>query len=117
MVEKPVTELLATYLVDKGRCPKHRKSNERQYDRQRGSATARGYGPRWQRLRLRILQRDAYLCQECKRAGRLNPVGKSGHVDHIIPKREGGTDEDTNLQTLCASCHNSKKQREERRGG
>jgi 5-methylcytosine-specific restriction endonuclease McrA len=31
--------------------------------------------------------------------------GKRAHVDHIVPKRQGGTDEVTNLRTLCASCH------------
>jgi 5-methylcytosine-specific restriction enzyme A len=68
----------------------------------------RGYTEHWYKvIRPRVLRRDAYLCQECKRNGKLTPVGKgkNAHVDHIIPKSQGGTDDDSNLRTLCASCH------------
>ena len=27
------------------------------------------------------------------------------HVDHIVPRAAGGTDEWSNLQSLCAKCH------------
>ena len=30
------------------------------------------------------------------------------HIDHIIALRFGGTNEDDNLQAICANCHNSK---------
>jgi 5-methylcytosine-specific restriction protein A len=43
------------------------------------------------------------MCRVC-----LTPVGMSGHVDHIVPKAHGGTDDSGNLQTLCRSCHSSK---------
>jgi 5-methylcytosine-specific restriction endonuclease McrA len=29
-------------------------------------------------------------------------------VDHIVPRSQGGTDEDDNLQLLCRSCNSSK---------
>ncbi len=29
-------------------------------------------------------------------------------VDHIIPKTLGGTDEESNLQSICERCHNRK---------
>jgi 5-methylcytosine-specific restriction protein A len=29
-------------------------------------------------------------------------------VDHIVPLRHGGTDDLTNLQTLCLRCHGRK---------
>lgn len=77
-------------------------------DARRGSSAARGYGHAWRTRRLRILKRDKYLCQACRRNGVLNPVGKSGHVDHVVPRARGGTDDDSNLQTLCASCHSAK---------
>lgn len=84
-----------------------------QAEKHRGSAAARGYGRAWQRIRERILARDAYLCQECKRGGKLTAVGKSGHVDHVTPKARGGTDDDTNLQTLCQPCHSEKTAKED----
>jgi 5-methylcytosine-specific restriction protein A len=34
------------------------------------------------------------------------------HVDHILPKNDGGTDEWENLQALCHSCHSKKTVRE-----
>lgn len=66
-------------------------------------------------LRIRTIQRDCYLCQECQRQGRDTPVaGATAHVDHIIPHK--GNEElfwdETNLETLCATCHNRKSAKE-----
>ncbi|ELV2160624.1 HNH endonuclease [Escherichia coli] len=33
-------------------------------------------------------------------------------VDHIIPKAHGGSDADSNLQSLCWPCHKAKTARE-----
>ena len=30
------------------------------------------------------------------------------HVDHIRPRRDGGSDAEDNLQSLCHSCHSKK---------
>lgn len=100
-----------------GYCPSCRAARERRYEASRGTAAERGYGRAWQRLRLEILARDAYLCQECRRNGHLHPVGKSGHVDHIVPKARGGTDSPANLETLCRRCHSRKTAREDGRWG
>lgn len=75
----------------------------------RASAAALGYGRDWQATRLRILGRDHYLCRACGK-----PAGKSAHCDHIVPKAEGGADNDENLQTLCQRCHSKKTARENR---
>jgi 5-methylcytosine-specific restriction endonuclease McrA len=32
-------------------------------------------------------------------------MGKAAHVDHIVPKSKGGSDEVSNLRCLCVSCH------------
>jgi 5-methylcytosine-specific restriction protein A len=71
----------------------------------RGTTTERGYGAAWQRLRVRILERDKYLCQSCLRAGRVTPATD---VDHIKPKADGGTDDDGNLESKCKPCHDAK---------
>lgn len=82
----------------------------------RGTRHERGYGSTWDKLRLRILKRDLYLCQECKRQGRVTPLAvypKDHAVDHIIRKSKGGTDHPSNLQSLCAyPCHWEKSQAE-----
>ena len=48
-----------------------------------------------------MLLRDNYQCQRCGAV----VTGKRAHVDHIVPKSEGGGDEVTNLRTMCVSCH------------
>ncbi len=75
----------------------------------RPSAGKRGYGRRWREgIRKHVLLRDLYTCQEC---GQL--LGRKGeaHVDHVVPRSEGGADAMDNLQTLCASCHSTKTRR------
>ena len=62
----------------------------------------RGYGSVWTKIRERILKRDMYLCQACLKLGRTTPATQ---VDHITPKAQGGTDDDGNLQAICAACH------------
>lgn len=56
----------------------------------------------WRRLRARILRRDKYTCRKC---GTIDPHGE---VDHIIPRHDKGTDDESNLQTLCHLCHKVK---------
>ena len=73
----------------------------------RPSSAKLGYGRRWQRLRKMQLAREP-LCRECD--------GIATQVDHIVPKSEGGTDDQENLQSLCHSCHSRKTAREMRRG-
>jgi 5-methylcytosine-specific restriction protein A len=69
----------------------------------------RGYAGVLDRKRIRA--RDCSLCQECKRQGRTT----LGHpVDHIIALADGGTDEDSNKETLCVPCHDAKSAREAR---
>lgn len=75
-----------------------------QPDSVRGNRHERGYGVAWDRLRVRILERDAGLCQQCGHPG--------NEVDHKLPKAMGGTDDEENLQVLCNPCHSAKTARE-----
>lgn len=52
-----------------------------------------------QRIRERIRERDGYCCKSCGRAE------LKGQIDHVIPLDKGGTEDDSNLQLLCHSCH------------
>ena len=64
----------------------------------------------WRHKRAKILRRDKYLCQECKRYGRKRnglPIA-AALVHHIKPYEqfpELGLD-DKNLVSLCEGCHN-----------
>lgn len=71
----------------------------------------RGYGSKWEIIRSRILRRDSGLCQNHIRQG---IVKHASCVDHIKPKAQGGTDDDSNLQSLCWSCHATKTGKEGR---
>jgi 5-methylcytosine-specific restriction protein A len=101
-------------------CDKHRRPDPGSFaDPDRGTRHARGYGSQWDKKRERILIRDQGLCQECLRNGRLTEVGVkkfSYYCDHIVPKEDGGSDDDDNLQALCRSCHTAKTDQEKNRG-
>lgn len=59
----------------------------------------------WRNLRLEALQRDSYLCQECKKRGIVTPADT---VHHIKPLRvdDSRALQLSNLETVCGSCHN-----------
>lgn len=98
-----------------GYCPAHQSERNagRFADKSRGSRQERGYGAEWEQLRKRILRRDKGLCQPCLKAGHPRPAQA---VDHIVPKAEGGTDADDNLQAICTECHRAKTAEEAQRG-
>jgi 5-methylcytosine-specific restriction endonuclease McrA len=52
----------------------------------------------WSKVVARVKRRDGYACRQCGSLLRLE-------VDHIVPRRLGGTDDDENLRTLCHDCH------------
>ena len=74
----------------------------------RPSPASRGYDREWQERRLEVLARDRYRCQQCNAR-----VTRSAPVDHIVPKRAGGSDDHDNLQTLCINCHSRKTRKEQ----
>lgn len=77
------------------------------YDQRRGSSTARGYGREWKAIRAAVL-REEKVCRRCRKE-------RSTVVDHILPKRLGGTDARANLQGLCKGCHDEKTRQEDGR--
>ena len=81
--------------------------------------SGRGGRP-WRRKRQRVFERDSYLCQMCASNGVITAIelsGPNGGVcDHIKPKAEGGTDDESNLQTLCQGCDREKTKEEAKRG-
>jgi hypothetical protein len=53
------------------------------------------------KLRFDIFKRDGFVCQYCG----AHPPQAILHVDHIVPVKEGGGNEDTNLVTACDRCN------------
>lgn len=54
----------------------------------------------YRELRKRILDRDGWRCQHCGSLSNLE-------VHHIQFRSRLGNDEESNLITLCVSCHNN----------
>jgi 5-methylcytosine-specific restriction enzyme A len=99
-LKRPCRERGCNELVDGGGyCRKHQQERSRE----RGSAHAQGYGRRWQRMRIMVLNREP-LCRIC--------LAPATDVDHILPRKRGGLDSFENLQALCHSCHSQKTARE-----
>jgi 5-methylcytosine-specific restriction enzyme A len=72
--------------------------------RDQRTTTERGYGWRWQQIRLTVLERDAYTCHWCR--------GPAYTVDHLRPTSKGGGLDYTNLVAACASVNYSKGNRD-----
>lgn len=76
--------------------------------------TPAGSTKRWRRLRLAVLERDAWRCQvPVDASGRIDPAGRpcllpATTADHIVPRALGGTDVVENLRAACEP-HNRRK--------
>lgn len=73
----------------------------------RGTATQRGYGPKWRKARLGYLAHHP-LCVMCQQRGVTTAATV---VDHITPHRGDKKLfwKKTNWQSLCAPCHDGAK--------
>lgn len=91
--------------------PQRMKPHAQATRRPSGKSTKEsGYCDRtWFAIRRMVLLRDAYSCKSC---GRVCSEKQEAQIDHIVPKRSGGTNDISNLQTLCLRCH-GRKSREE----
>ena len=85
-------------------CPKHRKANYKEQDRDRPSSSERGYDTRtWGKFRRWYLRRHP-LCERCQAQGKTATPSKVVH--HVTPLREGGERLDpANCEALCETCH------------
>lgn len=60
-----------------------------------------------------IKDRDHHECQYCKKKEPSVPPAKpqdKHHLDHLVPRVQGGTDAATNLVTACRSCNSARKE-------
>lgn len=56
-------------------------------------------------VRVRVLLRDSYTCQDCGQQGLPGHAAGRIQVHHIIPYRLCGSHASENLITLCKKCH------------
>jgi len=69
--------------------------------------SGRGGRP-WRRLKDKIHRREQYTCKCC------GMVTMQLELEHIVNVAQGGTDDESNLQSLCPPCHLKKTQKESR---
>jgi 5-methylcytosine-specific restriction endonuclease McrA len=79
--------------------------------------TGAGSTRAWRRLRLAVLERDAWRCQvPVDGAGRIDPAGApcllpADTVDHLTPRALGGLDVEDNLRAACRTHNRAKSDR------
>lgn len=89
-------------LTDGQYCDRHRTQARQLYDRyERSPEHNKKYGRAWHRIRARYAAAHP-LCEMCLKEGRLTLVEE---VHHILPISKGGDHRDSNLMSLCQSCH------------
>jgi 5-methylcytosine-specific restriction protein A len=94
-----------------GMCDEHKRRAKRERDRRAGGSRQRGYTAAWAEFS-RSYRRLNPLCAQCLREGRTTAAEA---VDHVVPLRETGRlIDESNLESLCASCHGKKSNRERR---
>ena len=103
--DKPCSYPGCPKLVPAGQtyCDEQTKKRSREYERyDRDPATRKRYGKQWRKIRGRYIKSHPY-CQICfETKGIITPVEE---VHHIKPLSEGGTNDFSNLMSLCKSCH------------
>ena len=58
------------------------------------------------KLRFEVFKADNYKCRICGVSAK--DEGVKLEVDHVVPKAEGGSDDKSNLWTLCFKCNRGK---------
>lgn len=113
---KPCSYPSCPKLTDSRYCAEHKKLVDKQYNLYERDKTSQKFyqSVEWKAVKKRHLQLEP-LCRECKRNGKLT---KATMVDHIVPIKQGGLPlDDSNLQSLCWSCHSKKSVQEGSRWG
>lgn len=94
----PITELV----FETGQFDTHLMKNPRLADpkvRPWGYQKGTNYG--FENTKAMVLNRDNYTCQHCKGKRKDSKL----EVHHIVYRSQGGSDEESNLITLCHTCH------------
>lgn len=100
--KKPCKYLGCPNLTDGTYCERHKAQMEREYNTNGRTTSHAKYGREWKRIRDKYVRLHP-LCERCLKEGRYTPVDE---VHHILPVNRGGTNVESNLMSLCKSCHN-----------
>jgi 5-methylcytosine-specific restriction endonuclease McrA len=57
-----------------------------------------------ERTKARVRERAGYRCEYCQLEQNDSPLAAL-HIEHIIPKAHGGTDDPDNLALACIDCN------------
>ena len=83
-------------------CEDHKSKAARDYNNYvRHPDHNKRYGREWRIIRNRYARAHP-LCEMCLKEGRYTPMDE---VHHILPLNRGGGNEESNLMSLCHSCH------------
>lgn len=79
--------------------------------------TGAGSTRSWRRLRRVILARDGYSCQVPVDGTDRLCGAYATHVDHVIRRRDGGSDHPANLRAACRDCNLAREHAQRQRRG
>ena len=100
--KRPCRYPACSKLTDGVYCEEHQRLMNTQYNHfSRGYNSNERYGRVWRKIRDRYIAAHP-LCEMCLANGRYTPADL---VHHKKPLSEGGTNDESNLMSLCYSCH------------
>lgn len=79
----------------------YRRHRAEHVDAGRPSARRRGYDGPWRRIAAEHLELEPWCRSHLERGLHI----RATEVDHILTRRAGGSDDHSNLRSLCKSCH------------
>ena len=68
------------------------------------------YPSDWSSRSNQVYRRDNHTCQNCGEGGDHSNIEL--HAHHVVPISKGGSHKESNLKTLCKTCHNAIHHRE-----
>ncbi len=82
------------------RCAEHQKAHEERWGEQRKV----GYGREWRKRRTEYIEAHPF----CADPFHTGCTAFATDVDHILSRTRGGSEDESNLQSLCGACHRRK---------
>lgn len=90
-------------LAERGKryCSRHAYLENKNRGENHDPRHSKKYGKKWQQIRMLYFSTHPY-CERCAKGGVMR---EAEEVHHIIPLNDGGTNDFSNLQSLCRKCH------------